>query len=133
MTVQNDQVASVLTRAIQAVLSKGLNDPRVRGMLSVTDVRVSPDMGDATVMISVLPEEHADLTMHGLRHASKHIRTAVGRQVRLRRMPRLSFKLDRSIKRESAVLAAITTAQENDARREAERRTVVEPPEEPVS
>ena len=105
MSVHKEQVASVLSRALQGVLSRGLNDPRVRGMLSVTRVNVSDDLQNATVMISVLPSEHSELTIHGLRHAAQHIRTEVGKQIRIRRMPRLSFKLDESLKKEAEVLA----------------------------
>jgi ribosome-binding factor A len=120
MTQHADQISSVLCRAVQNVISRGLNDPRVRGLISVTRVELSQDMGDATIFVSVMPDEHASLTLHGLRHAAKHIRTEVGRTVRLRRMPRFAFKLDGSLKKEAAVIAAI-----NEARREDERRKSV--------
>jgi ribosome-binding factor A len=114
MSVHHEQVVSVLTRAVQNVLSRGLNDPRVRGMASVTSVRVSRDLNDATVMVSVLPEEQAELTVHGLRHAASHIRNEVGKQVRMRRLPHLTFKLDESLKKQAGVLAAIQRAVDTD-------------------
>ena len=117
MTVHKDQVASVLTRAVQSVLARGLNDPRVRGLMSVTRVIVSDDLENATVMISVLPTEHAELTVHGLRHASQHIRTEVGKRIRIRRMPRLEFRLDQSLKIGGEVIAAIDRAMEVDRER----------------
>jgi ribosome-binding factor A len=117
VTQHSDQVESVLTRAVQEVLSRGLNDPRVRGMVSVTGIVLSADGRDATVMISVLPAEHAKNTMHGLRHAQQHIRTEAGKRVRIRRMPRLEFKLDQSLKVEAEVLAAIDRAVETDRER----------------
>ena len=119
MSLHTRKVASVLARAIQNVLSRGLNDPRVRGLTSVTEVRVSDDLAHATVLVSVIPAEHAALTLHGLRHATSHIHGAVARQVRLRRMPRLTFKLDDSLKRESSVIAAINAARERDETRTA--------------
>jgi ribosome-binding factor A len=112
MSQHTEQIESVLHRAVQEIFSRGLNDPRVRGLLSVTDVAVSSDLADATIKVSVMPAEHAELSLHGIRHAAPHIRTLVGRAVRLRRMPRLSFKLDDSLKKEAQVIAAI-----NDARR----------------
>jgi len=113
----SNQVESVLTRAVQEVLSRGLNDPRVRGLVSVTRVVISSDERDATVMISVLPAEYARNTLHGLRHANQHIRTEVGKRVRIRRMPRLQFKLDQSLKVGADVLAAIDRAVETDRER----------------
>ncbi|MCP3902310.1 MAG: 30S ribosome-binding factor RbfA [Planctomycetes bacterium] len=119
MSHHGDQIESVLCRALQEVLSRGLNDPRVRGLISVTGITLSVDKRDATVMISVLPAERGSSTLHGLKHAAQHLRTEVGKRVRLRRMPRLEFKLDRSLKVEADVLAAIDRAVEADRERTA--------------
>jgi ribosome-binding factor A len=117
MSLHTDQVASVLHRAVQQVITRGLNDPRVRGLISVTKVQVSGDLADATVSVSVMPAERAELTLHGLRHAARYIRTEVGRSVRMRRVPRLSFKLDASLKKEAQVIAAINEALRADEQR----------------
>ncbi len=114
MGQQLEQVASVLRRAIQAVLSRGLNDPRVRGLVSVTSIDVSPDLAQAVVKVSILPESASELSMHGLRSASRHIRSAVAGNVELRRVPRLLFKLDLSLKNEAAIQAAINKACRED-------------------
>ena len=101
MSHRNKQIASTIQRAVQAVISRGLNDPRVRGLVSVTKVLVDDDLSKATIYISVLPSERGALTMHGLRAAAKRIRRDVGNVIRLRHTPRLSFRLDDSIKRQS--------------------------------
>lgn len=110
MNINNNQVASVLQRAVQSLLARGLNDPRVRGLISVTKVELSEDRSQAVIGVSILPEKHVDLTMHGLKHAADHIRYRLGREVKLRRIPRLVFKLDHSLKKQSKVLAAIANA-----------------------
>jgi ribosome-binding factor A len=107
MTVRSEQVASVIQRSVQQIISRGVNDPRVRGLISVTGVKLSPDLRQATIMVSVMPEEHATLTLHGLTSAARHIQRQLRELVELRRVPRVSFKLDDSIKRENRVLAAI--------------------------
>ncbi len=101
MSHRVEQITSTIQRAVQTVISRGLNDPRVRGLVSVTKVLVDDDLSKATVFISVMPAEHGALTMHGLRAATKRIRRDVGGVIRLRRVPRLSFRLDDSIKRQS--------------------------------
>ena len=111
MNVRNNQVESVIQRAVQSMLTRGLNDPRVRGLISVTGVELSLDGKQAFINVSVLPPEHAELTMHGLHHAEKHIRFQVARDVRLRRLPYFTFRLDMAIKKQSEVLAAIAAAQ----------------------
>ena len=110
MSRHTDQVGSVLSRAIQTVLARGLQDPRVGGIISITEVRTSTDMANATVLVSIMPAEKADLAMHGLRHAARYIRREVGKQVRFRRMPVLTFKLDHSLKKEAQVINAINRA-----------------------
>lgn len=110
MTQRTDQIGSVLRRALQAQISRGLADPRVRGLISITGVSVSPDLADATVRVSVVPAEHEQLTLHGLRHAASHLRARVKPELRLRRVPRLHFQLDPSIKRQAELDAAIRDA-----------------------
>ena len=113
MSLHQDQVASVIGRALQTIIARGLNDPRVRGLVTVTRVDVSKDLGNATVFVSVMPEEHEELTVHGLRHAARHLRTEVGNTVRIRRMPHLTIKLDRSLKKQAAIHRAIDQARPN--------------------
>ena len=86
MSHRREQIGSTLEREIQAVLARGLNDPRIRGLVTVTGVEVTSDLKHARVLISVLPEEHEALTLHGLRAASGRL----GR----RRSQRLRFLFD---------------------------------------
>lgn len=114
MSVHREQIESVLKRSILAVISRGLSDPRIRGMISVTDISVSPDKTQATVLISVMPKEDEQLTLHGLRNASSHIRSEVGRIVRMRRVPQLSFRVDQTLKRMSALDAELIEIRKED-------------------
>lgn len=121
MSRRAEQLASEIHRAVQQVLDRGLQDPRVSGMITVTAVRVTPDFRTAQVSVSVLPAEKQDLTMHGLRSAARHIRHEVGELVRTRQMPELAFRLDESLKKQAAVMDAIAKAAEDRRRREAGR------------
>ncbi|MEL6311612.1 MAG: 30S ribosome-binding factor RbfA [Planctomycetota bacterium] len=108
MSQRSDQVAGLLREAIQKVISKGLHDPRVKGLITVTRVTVSEDLRSATVYISVMPDQHRDLTMHGLVAASKHIRHEISNQLALRKTPELLFKPDVKAARQAAVLDALS-------------------------
>ena len=99
---------------MQDILSRGLNDPRVRGLVSVTKVDVSPDYAEAIVWCSVLPEEHGALSIKGIEHAAAWIRRTAASRVSLRRMPRLSFRLDNSLKKQAEVLSAINEGRRRD-------------------
>ena len=82
MTQRTEQVAATLKRAIQDVIVRGISDPRVKGLISITKIDVSPDLADASVFCSVMPQEHEELTMHGLTSASKWIRRKAKKYVR---------------------------------------------------
>jgi ribosome-binding factor A len=68
-------------------------------MITVTVVRVSPDMGLAKVYLSVFPFAKDDPTIDLISQNSKTIRIALGRNIRhqVRVIPELAFYLDDSI------------------------------------
>src|SRR6188508_1792500 len=100
------QVASVIRRVVQDRLIRGLHDPRVRGLVSVTEVQVTEDLAEAIIRISVLPVENAPLSLKGLRSAAGHLRSELAQAMSSRRAPRLRFELDDSLKRAAVVDAA---------------------------
>ncbi len=107
MSHRPDHIASLVRRAVQAALARGLHDPRIKGMISVTKVEVEPDCTRATVHVSVMPAADGALTVAGLQHAAGRIRSGLGRSASLRHVPRLSFRLDESIKRQASVEEAL--------------------------
>jgi ribosome-binding factor A len=113
-----EQLATILREAVQARIDRGLADPRIQGLITVTSVKVSPDLKTATIFISVMPHERQELTLHGLKSASRHIRHEVGDDVALAQMPELAFKLDLSLAKQAGVLGAIAKATEERARKE---------------
>jgi ribosome-binding factor A len=71
-----------------------LSDPRIRGLVTITGVRVSPDLANATVFYSVLAGEDEVAANEGLQSAAGRVQAAVGAQTRLKRTPRLHFEPD---------------------------------------
>jgi ribosome-binding factor A len=109
MPQRPEQLATLIRHAVQNILARGLNDPRLGGLISITRVEMTEDLSEARVSVSVLPAEHSDLTMKGLHSAAGHIQSQIARAPALggRRVPRLSFRLDDSLKKAAAVYAAI--------------------------
>lgn len=101
------QVAGEIRRAIQSELARGLNDPRVQGMVSVTEVLMTPDLSEARVRVSVLPADRASLTLSGLRAAAGFLRRRVMDETRIARVPRIEFELDETMKRQAALDEAL--------------------------
>lgn len=110
MTRRTDQLAASIRDAVQRVLDRGLQDPRVAGMITVTGVTLSPDLASANVAVSIYPVDKQTLTLHGLRSAAPHIRHEIADALGLRRTPDLNFRLDASLKKQAAVLDAIARA-----------------------
>jgi ribosome-binding factor A len=117
MTQRTEQVASTLKRAVQEVLSRGLADPRIQGLITVTRIDVSADLANATVYCTVTPQKHEELTLHGLQSASRWIRRQVADKVRFRRMPQFRFRVDEKLLKQQEVLASIAEANREDERR----------------
>jgi ribosome-binding factor A len=76
-----------------------LKDPRV-GFVTVVSVRVTPDLRHARVAYTSMGDEaQRRATAAALRSARGHLRTVIGRQVRLKVLPELEFEEDESIRR----------------------------------
>ena len=109
------------TRKIESQLKEivgdevaGLSDPRIRGLVTVTAVRVSPDLSQATVFYSVLAGEDEGEAHEGLQSAAGRIQGAVGSQTRLKRTPRLFFEPDPVVEQASKIEAALREVKADD-------------------
>ena len=136
MNRRRQQLASTIERTVQQVLARGLADPRVKGLITVTSAELNDETRTVYVNVSILPEQHESVTMHGLRAATPHIRKQVMERIRTREMPRLEFRLDRTVKQQAELLGLINRANDEpgvppaDAGAESPAATRDEPPAE---
>jgi ribosome-binding factor A len=88
-----ERVRAAIKEVLAAEIER-LRDPGL-GFLTITDVSLSPDLRNARAFYTVLgePVERAS-TKDALVRATKHLRTAIGQQVRLRYVPTLEFAED---------------------------------------
>jgi ribosome-binding factor A len=84
-----------------------LSDPRIKGLVTVTNVRVSQDLRQATVFYSLLSGEDIEEAREGLQSSAGRIQAAVGAQMRLRHTPRLHFEQDPVVENVSRIEAAL--------------------------
>ena len=110
MSQRTDRISVLLREAIQKVISQGLHDPRISGLITVTGVKTDNDLTQSTVNISVLPADRAELTLHGIKAAAAHIRHQIGNEVAIRKVPKLVFKLDTTSAKQAEILGAIARA-----------------------
>lgn len=97
----------MLRREIADVLHRGdLRDPRLRetAAISITGVRVSPDLGSARVFVDVLSQDvNIEQVLRGLNGAASAFRGELGRRISLKRTPALRFERDESIQHGEAI------------------------------
>jgi ribosome-binding factor A len=91
-----------------------LSDPRIRGLVTVTGLRASPDLAHATVFYSVLAREDAQEAHEGLQSAAGRIQAAVGAQTRLKRTPRLRFEPDPVVEQATRIENALREVRPDD-------------------
>ncbi len=98
MSERTERVNALLREEISNLIRDDIRDPRMAGIVSVTQVDVSPDLRNASVHISVLgdDEERAG-TMEALDHARPFVRRELGRRLHLRTIPAVRFISDTSI------------------------------------
>jgi len=83
-----------LAREVLGETIQTLKDPRI-GFVTVTAVRVTGDLRNARVFVSVLgDEDERAATMSGLQSATPYLRTELGRQMKVKYLPELQFELD---------------------------------------
>jgi ribosome-binding factor A len=93
-----DRVAEAIREEIATFLSEGAKDPRIVGLVTVTGVDVTRDLRHARVFVSVLgSEEEKKATFEGLASVAGHLRSVVGRALRLRLAPEIAFRPDQSV------------------------------------
>lgn len=102
-TRRTAQLGEVLRAEISNVITRELRDPDV-GWATVMEVEVATDMKFARVHVSVLgDEETQERTITALDKSRAKIRHLVAQRVRLRYMPDLEFRLDRTAERAARI------------------------------
>ena len=94
---RSDRLGNQLHREIGKVIQFDINDPRLQ-FVTVTEVRLSGNLKDATVFISVMGDDKA-VAFARLVNAGSFIRKRTGERCYLKYVPRLNFKLDKSRER----------------------------------
>jgi ribosome-binding factor A len=94
---RHERVGEEIAHEINAMLAGELRDPRLEGMVVVSEVRVQPDMKHARVFVHVpgSNKEQSD-AVKALEHAAGYIRSEIIERLQLRRLPELHFALDLS-------------------------------------
>jgi ribosome-binding factor A len=103
-----DRVAELIKTEISQILRRKVNDPRI-GLVSITEVKMSPDLKYAKIFVSVLNEDETIKlrALEGLNSAKSFIRGELGQALEMRVVPELTFTRDTAIERGIKIMKLI--------------------------
>ena len=89
-----ERIAETLREEIAQIVGYELEDPRL-ALVTVTEVRMAPDLRDASVFVTVQGDEREhEIALRALSHAAPYVRKQLGFALNLRHTPALHFVRD---------------------------------------
>lgn len=116
-----DRLSKLMHREIALMFQTEVKDPRLysyeSGLVTVSDVEVTRDLAYAKVFVSVLsPDEEAAKILKVLNQAASFFRSQLARRIKIRKIPEISFHLDRSSQEGAKLSHLIDQALSEDER-----------------
>ncbi|WP_111415225.1 30S ribosome-binding factor RbfA [Billgrantia lactosivorans] len=118
---RTDRVGDQLQKELAVLIQREVKDPRL-GMVTVSGVTVSRDLGYADVYVTLLGEdgpERIKENLQVLKQAAGFLRSQIARRIKLRHVPELRFHYDESVVRGQRLSSLIDEAVERDRSRHA--------------
>jgi ribosome-binding factor A len=110
-----ERVADQIRAELATLLTREVHDPGI-GFITITRVRVSPDLHTARVMYTVLGDARArEDSRRALDRARPFLRRQIGSRLRLRRTPDLTFEYDEAIAGQDRIEQLLNEIRERDA------------------
>ncbi len=107
------RLAEEIKKIVSSIIRNELRDPRVSPMTSIVEVDLTGDLRHVNIYVSILGDnEEKEETMEGLTRASGFIRREIGKRIKARYTPEVTFKLDNSIERGVYMYNVITKVNE---------------------
>jgi len=118
MSFRPERLAEAIKKEVSELLREELKDPRI-GFVTITSVEVSKDLRCANIYASVLGDsKDQKATIEALQKAQGFVRGELGRRIRLRYTPEITFKLDQSISRGSKLISLMKEVKEKGGERD---------------
>jgi len=106
---RSDRVAEQVRRDLAELIRTELKDPRV-GMISLTEVKLTPDYAHAKVFFTTLNSEHLEEIERGLARSAGFLRRQLGFRINIHTLPQLHFIYDNSLERGASMSQLIDQA-----------------------
>lgn len=105
-------MARVIKEAVSDAITHHLNDPRIEGFVSVTEVDVAPDMRNADVYLSIFGKNEAgqNKTFAAIEHARSRVQSLLASKVHSKFCPVIHFHRDEKFKKTLETMRLIDQA-----------------------
>ena len=114
MSERTRRLDHLLTEEISRILAREVEDPRI-GFVTITGVKVTPDLRHATVWASIIGDERERrTTLRALESAMPFVRRHLG-ELRLKRIPDLHVREDDTAERSTRVLELLERLETEEA------------------
>lgn len=116
------RIAEQIQRELADIIRVELKDPRV-GMITITDVEMTPDNAHARVFFTVLGQQsRINEAASGLQHAAGYLRSELAQRIKIRVVPQLHFEYDASVERGIRLSQLIDAAVADDKKRKRRKK-----------
>ena len=92
-----NRINEELKKEISQIISFELKNPDATGLISITKVKITPDLRYAKVYVSLLNSKNEDKTIEALKNSAGFIRSLIAKRINLRITPELVFEKDDSM------------------------------------
>lgn len=98
-SIRQSKVSRLVQRELSGMFQKECKEIIAGAMMSVTAVRVSPDLSYARIYLSIFPSDRVEATMNALNEKNKSVRFILGKKIgkQMRIIPELRFFVDDSL------------------------------------
>src|SRR6185312_4412106 len=117
MSRRTERLGSSIRDDLAEIMMRELSDPRLaNGLRSITRVKVSEDLSQADVYITVMGSQgQQKAALNALQHSAGMMRTRLTKSLSLRVAPFLKFHLDENLKKELEVMDLLRKVAEENA------------------
>lgn len=105
---RSEQLKKSLIREINNIIYRKINDPRIK-FVTITRIKVSSDLKYADIFVTIFNDEaQQKKALKGLKNATNFIRGELGKDLKLRYVPKIKFKIDEDLEHQYKLLKIVT-------------------------
>ncbi len=113
------KVAALIKKEISELLIHGIRDARIqKAMVTITEVELSGDLQHCKIFVSIFGEAaQKSEVLEGLKASQGFVKGELGKRLKMRRTPEVSFQLDKGIEKGASILSILSKLEQERKQR----------------